>query len=142
MSARGVQGCSLAARAGNTECHRSGDIGDNPLHECTPCGGHVLTIAGGAVNARYMEDDTAVTQPVITEMSFEQALSALEQVVRQLESGDVPLDESINLYSRGEELRKACQARLDAAQARIEAIVQDGSGNASGTRPFDSTTQG
>ena len=45
---------------------------------------------------------------------------------------------SITLYERGEELRKHCQARLDAAQARIEAIVTDGKGQASGTRPFDS----
>ena len=79
---------------------------------------------------------TPADQP-ISDLSFEQALGALEQVVRQLESGDVPLDESITLYERGEELRKACQARLDAAQARIEAIVQDADGKASGTRPFD-----
>ncbi|MCP9223098.1 exodeoxyribonuclease VII small subunit [Erythrobacter sp. LQ02-29] len=78
----------------------------------------------------------------ISQMSFEDALRALEDVVRQLESGDVPLDKSISLYERGETLRKHCQARLDAAQARIEAIVQDGAengvGRASGTRPFDS----
>ena len=73
----------------------------------------------------------------IAEMSFEEALRALEGVVRQLESGEVPLDESINLYERGEELRKACQARLDAAQARIEKIVQGADGKPSGTVPFD-----
>ncbi|MCA0904493.1 exodeoxyribonuclease VII small subunit [Qipengyuania aquimaris] len=73
----------------------------------------------------------------IGEMSFEEALRALEGVVRNLESGDVPLDESIALYERGEELRKACQARLDAAQARIEKIVQGADGKPSGTVPFD-----
>ncbi|SFP14546.1 exodeoxyribonuclease VII small subunit [Qipengyuania nanhaisediminis] len=73
----------------------------------------------------------------IGEMSFEEALRALEGVVRNLESGDVPLDESIALYERGEELRKACQARLDAAQARIEKIVQGADGKPSGTMPFD-----
>ena len=107
-----------------------------------PCTGHALTIAGGAVNAWDMEEGTPAAPSAITDMSFEQALSALEQVVRQLESGDVPLDDSINLYSRGEELRKTCQARLDAAQARIEAIVHDGSGKATRTRPFDSDAQG
>ncbi len=76
--------------------------------------------------------------PDIAQMSFEDALRALEDVVRQLESGDVPLDKSIALYERGETLRKHCQARLDAAQARIEAIVQDGDGRATDTRPFDS----
>ena len=73
----------------------------------------------------------------IGEMSFEEALRALEGVVRSLESGEVPLDESIALYERGEALRKACQARLDAAQARIEKIVQSGDGAPSGTVPFD-----
>ena len=73
----------------------------------------------------------------IAPMNFEDALRALEEVVRRLESGDVPLDESISLYERGAELRKHCQARLDAAQARIEKIVTDGAGRPSGTEPFD-----
>lgn len=79
--------------------------------------------------------------PKIAEMSFEQALKALEEVVRRLEGGEVPLDDSIALYERGEELRRHCQARLDAAQERIEKIVAapDGQGNLrpSGTVPFD-----
>ncbi len=70
-------------------------------------------------------------------MSFEDALRALEEVVRRLESGEVPLDESITLYERGEVLRKHCQARLDAAQARIEKIVAGPDGRPSGTQPFD-----
>ncbi|HKX80244.1 MAG TPA: exodeoxyribonuclease VII small subunit [Novosphingobium sp.] len=73
----------------------------------------------------------------ITAMSFEQALRALEDVVRQLESGDVPLDDSISLYERGDLLRKHCQARLDAAQARIERIVTGPDGAARSTAPFD-----
>jgi len=73
----------------------------------------------------------------VGEMSFEQALKALEDVVRQLESGDVPLEESIGLYERGEALRKHCQARLDAAQARIEKIVAGPDGKAAGAVPFD-----
>ena len=76
-------------------------------------------------------------QPDIAAMSFEEALRALEDVVRKLESGEVPLDQSIDLYERGEALRKACQARLDAAQARIEKIVQDAEGRPTGTVPFD-----
>ncbi len=78
----------------------------------------------------------------IATLTFEEALRGLEDVVRRLESGDVPLDDSIGLYERGEELRRHCQARLDAAQARIERIVTGP--NASGpdgaaiaTRPFD-----
>lgn len=75
----------------------------------------------------------------ILAMSFEQALKALEDVVRRLESGEAPLDESITLYERGDALRAHCQARLDAAQARIEAIVADKDGKAAGLRPFDET---
>jgi exodeoxyribonuclease VII small subunit len=74
----------------------------------------------------------------IATMSFEDALRALEEVVRKLEGGDVPLDDSISLYERGEQLRKHCQARLDVAQARIEKIVQKADGAVTGTAPFDS----
>ncbi len=73
----------------------------------------------------------------IAGLSFEQALKALEDVVRQLESGEVPLDESIDLYERGEKLRQHCQARLDAAQARIEKIVAGPDGRPAATEPFD-----
>lgn len=70
-------------------------------------------------------------------LTFEEALRALEEVVRQLEGGEVPLDESIGLYERGEALRRHCQARLDAAQARIEKIVQGPDGQATAAVPFD-----
>jgi exodeoxyribonuclease VII small subunit len=73
----------------------------------------------------------------LSQMSFEQALRALEEIVRRLESGDVQLEESIDLYERGEQLRKHCQARLDAAQARIEKIVAGPDGKAVATEPFD-----
>jgi exodeoxyribonuclease VII small subunit len=72
----------------------------------------------------------------ISQMSFEEALRALEGVVRQLESGEVPLDESISLYETGEKLRGACQTRLDAASARIERIVAAGDGSLT-ARPLD-----
>lgn len=73
----------------------------------------------------------------LSQMSFEDALKALEDVVRKLETGEVPLDDSIALYERGELLRKHCQARLDAAQVRIEKIVQGPGGEAVGLEPFD-----
>ena len=74
----------------------------------------------------------------ISGLTFEDALHALEDVVRRLESGEVPLDDSITLYERGEALRKHCQARLDAAQARIEKIVAGPDGSAAAVQPFDS----
>ena len=73
----------------------------------------------------------------IASMTFEDALRALEDIVRRLESGDVPLDQSITLYERGEALRRHCQARLDAAQARIEKIVAGPDGKPSHSVPFD-----
>lgn len=72
----------------------------------------------------------------ISVLSFEDALRALEDVVRRLEGGEVPLDELISLYERGEALRRHCQARLDAAQERIEKIVAGADGRATGTAPF------
>lgn len=73
----------------------------------------------------------------ISQLTFEEALRALEDVVRRLESGEVPLDDSIDLYEQGEKLRQHCQARLDAAQARIEKIVADPEGKVQTTEPFD-----
>lgn len=72
-----------------------------------------------------------------TEMNFEQALKALEQIVHTLESGEAPLDEAIALYERGNQLRTLCQKRLDAAKARIEAITLGSDGTPTGTTPFD-----
>lgn len=79
----------------------------------------------------------AETNADLAAMTFEDALRALEDVVRRLESGEVPLDESISLYERGEALRAHCQARLDAAQARIEKIVAGPDGRVAATVPFD-----
>ena len=86
-----------------------------------------------------MDEGNTAAPPAqdIGQMSFEQALAALEQVVQALERGDVPLDLSISLYERGEALRAACQQRLDAAQARIERIVTGADGRATGTQAFD-----
>jgi exodeoxyribonuclease VII small subunit len=92
-----------------------------------------LTKRRAAVNAWLMAEGS----PDISQLSFEDALQALEKVVRDLEGGEVPLDKSIDLYERGEALRRHCQARLDAAQARIEKIVAGPDGRATGTVPFD-----
>lgn len=73
----------------------------------------------------------------ITELSFEDALKELERIVGRLESGDASLDEAITLYERGDQLRRQCTTRLDAAQARIEAIRLGADGRPTGTVPFD-----
>lgn len=73
----------------------------------------------------------------LTDLSFEEALKQLEAIVRQLESGDVPLDESITLYAKGDALRRRCEERLKAAQARIEKISLGADGAPRGTESFD-----
>lgn len=73
----------------------------------------------------------------IDALSFEDALRELERIVSQLESGDTPLADAIALYERGNLLRRRCSERLDAAQARIEAIRLDAEGRPAGTAPFD-----
>ena len=71
-----------------------------------------------------------------TDLSFEAALAELERIVGRQESGEVPLQDAFYLYERGDALRKLCAERLDAAQARIEAIRLDGEGRPAGTQPF------
>ena len=73
----------------------------------------------------------------ISGLNFEDALKRLEDIVRKLESGDVPLDQSIDLYSQGEKLRTLCQKRLEDAQAKIEKITLDRDGQPQGTTAFD-----
>lgn len=69
-------------------------------------------------------------------LPFEQALAELEQIVSRLERGDVPLDESIAFFERGEQLKKHCDALLKKAEARIEKISVSASGEASAA-PLD-----
>jgi exodeoxyribonuclease VII small subunit len=73
----------------------------------------------------------------ITELSFEDALKRLEAIVQTLESGEASLDDSITLYAEGDRLRAQCEARLAAAQARIDKITLGSDGRPAGTRPFD-----
>jgi exodeoxyribonuclease VII small subunit len=73
----------------------------------------------------------------IQQLSFEAALKRLEEIVRRLESGDATLDESIELYGEGDRLKQQCEARLQAAQAKIERIQFGRDGQPTGTAPFD-----
>ena len=70
-------------------------------------------------------------------LSFEAALAELEGIVRSLEQGQAPLDESIELYQRGDRLKRHCEARLKAAQARIDQISLDAEGKPVATTSFD-----
>lgn len=73
----------------------------------------------------------------IQNLSFEQALSELEKIVAQLESGQAPLEESIALYERGALLKAHCEARLEAARLKVEKIVVGRDGGAERTEPAE-----
>lgn len=73
----------------------------------------------------------------IAGLSFEQALSELEKIVAELESGQAALDESISRYERGAALKAHCEAKLKAAQLRVEKIVVGPGGEASRAEPAD-----
>jgi exodeoxyribonuclease VII small subunit len=72
----------------------------------------------------------------IAAMSFEDAMAELEVIVRRLESGDAPLDRSLNDYMRGNALKAHCQKTLDNAKMRVDAIIKDEQGTLT-AQPFD-----
>ena len=78
-----------------------------------------------------------MSETAISKMSFEQAMSELETVVSQLESGDVPLEDSIKLYEKGAALKEHCQKKLAEAEEKVAKITLDGDGKPQGTEPVD-----
>jgi exodeoxyribonuclease VII small subunit len=73
----------------------------------------------------------------IAKLSFEAALSELETIVSTLEKGQVPLEESIKLYERGELLKKHCESLLKSAEQRIEKITLGSNSEPRGTEPLE-----
>ncbi len=81
-----------------------------------------------------------VTEPSNTDiavMSFEDALKQLEKIVDDLERGDVPLEESIRIYERGEALKKHCDTLLKSAEDKVEKIRIGRDGQPVGTELLD-----
>lgn len=62
----------------------------------------------------------------MADISFENAIKQLEQIVKQLESGDIPLDESLALFEKGVALTKVCSEKLNSAEKRVKLLVKDG----------------
>lgn len=60
--------------------------------------------------------------------NFETSLTALEKIVRELERGDLPLEESLRLFEEGVNLSRECQERLNQAERRIETLLRDAEG--------------
>ncbi len=75
-------------------------------------------------------------EKAIKSLNFEEALGELEGIVRNLETAQIPLDDSINAYERGISLKKHCETKLREAQAKIEKITIDKDGAVS-TQPLD-----
>lgn len=73
----------------------------------------------------------------VSKLTFEQALDQLEQIVNDLERGDVELEQSIKIYERGEALKKHCANLLQAAEDKVEKIRVGADGTAKGTEPLD-----
>jgi exodeoxyribonuclease VII small subunit len=63
-------------------------------------------------------------QPAQTVASFESSLDELEKVVKELESGDLPLDRSLELFSRGMQLSDSCRKQLEEAETRVEMLIR------------------
>ncbi|KQV34185.1 exodeoxyribonuclease VII small subunit [Rhizobium sp. Root73] len=80
---------------------------------------------------------TTAAQTDVSTLSFEKAVEELEAIVSALERGDVALDKSIEIYERGEALKKHCEALLGAAENRIEKIRLDRAGKPQGVEPLD-----
>jgi exodeoxyribonuclease VII small subunit len=73
----------------------------------------------------------------VKKMPFERAIDELESIVKRLEEGKVPLEESVTIYERGQALKKRCEELLAQAEARVEKITLDADGRPTGSEPLD-----
>ncbi len=72
----------------------------------------------------------------VEELTFEQAFDEMEQIVRQLEDGQLSLDESLALFERGQALSARCQALLETAELKVQQLVPK-AGGGFGLQPFE-----
>ena len=79
------------------------------------------------------------THTDVLRLPFERAIEELETIVKRLEEGKVPLEESLAIYERGEVLKRRCEELLRQAEARVVKITLDAGGKPSGTEPLDVT---
>ena len=73
----------------------------------------------------------------ISNFSFEQAMSELEDVVAKLENGQVPLEDSIKLYEMGNDLKKHCEQKLKEDEEKVAQITFSSDGSVSGSKPVE-----
>ena len=77
---------------------------------------------------RWWNEFKSMTNNESKSKSFEASLEALEQIVRELEDGDLPLEKSLELFEKGIRLSRECQERLGQAERRIEVLLRDNQG--------------
>lgn len=65
----------------------------------------------------------------MAEKKFEAALVRLEEIVQELEKGDLPLEQSLKLFEEGIKLSRICNSRLEEAERKVEILVKDKNGN-------------
>lgn len=65
----------------------------------------------------------------MAEKKFETALARLEEIVAQLESGELALEQSLKLFEEGVKLARQCNARLEEAERKVEVLLKDKAGN-------------
>ena len=73
----------------------------------------------------------------VKRLSFERAIEELETIVKRLEDGKVPLEESVAIYERGEALKRRCEDLLRQAEARVDKITTGAGGDVTGSEPLD-----
>ena len=73
-----------------------------------------------------------MSKPPIVNLSFEDAYAQLEDIVTRLEAGNLPLEEAVSLYERGQTLARRCEELLEAAELRVQQIDDEGT-----LRPLD-----
>src|ERR1700730_11902666 len=89
------------------------------------------------MNEKAPNNRPAAVPPDVAKLSFEEAMSELEKLVRQLEEGKAKLDDAIGAYERGALLKRHCEAKLSEAKAKIERITFGGAGKGA-VAPFNS----
>ena len=97
-----------------------------------------LRVQGGALAFLLTPHKGPPTMPEddVAQLSFEDALAELDQIVRGLEGGTLKLDAAVQAFERGVKLRRHCEAKLAEVEARVEALVQRTDGSL-GTRPLE-----
>jgi len=73
---------------------------------------------------------------VMAEKNFEAALAKLEDIVKKLETGDLPLEQSLKLFEEGVKLSRLCNKRLEEAERKVEILLKDKAGNIA-AHPFE-----